>query len=114
MRIEVVGRNVEVTDELDRQVHRLFRRVARQVSELARLEVVLWQESNPKIADGQVAEATLYLKGSTLHAEESEHAMTAAIRHVAADISRQVKRDRELRRKRSRTRRLADRVRRSR
>lgn len=111
MRIEVVGRNVEVTEELRGRIHKLFRRVARQVSELARLEVVLRAESNARA--GQVAEATLYLKGATLHAEESERTMTAAIRHVASDLKRQVKRDRELRRKRWQSRRLAGRMRRS-
>ena len=40
MRIEVVGRNVEVTDELREHIHKRFQRVARQVSELARLDIV--------------------------------------------------------------------------
>lgn len=109
MRIEVVGRNVEVTEELRSQVHKLFRRVARQVSELARLEVVLRAEPNATVS--QVAEATLHLKGTTLHAEETERTMTAALRHVASDLKRQVKRDRELRRRRSQSRRLAGRTR---
>jgi putative sigma-54 modulation protein len=106
VRIEVVGRNVEVTDQLREHIHKRFRRVARQVSELARLEVVLREEANPAIREGQVAEATLYLKGTTLHAEEAAEQMTAAIGHLSDDIKRQVKRHRELRRKRARTRRL--------
>lgn len=106
MRIEVVGRNVEVTAQLREHIHKRFRRVARQVSELARLEVVLREEANPAIRDGQVAEATLYLKGTTLHAEEAAEQMTTAIGHLSDDIKRQVKRHRELRRKRARTRRL--------
>jgi putative sigma-54 modulation protein len=111
VRIEVVGRNVEVTEELRGRIHKLFRRVANQVSELARLEVVLRSEPNASVSE--VAEATLYLKGTTLHAEESERTMTAAIRHVASDLKRQVKRDRELRRSRPQSRRLAGRMRRS-
>ncbi len=106
MRIEVVGRNVEVTDELREHIHKRFRRVARQVSELARLEIVLREEANPAIREREVAEATLYLKGTTLHAEESAEQMTAAVGHLSDDIKRQVKRHRELRRKRARTRRL--------
>lgn len=106
MRIEVVGRNVEVTDELREHIHKRFRRVARQVSELARLEIVLHEEANPAIREREVAEATLYLKGTTLHAEECAEQMTAAIGHLSDDIKRQVKRHRELRRKRARTRRL--------
>lgn len=106
MRIEVVGRNVEVTAELREHVHKRFQRVARQVSELAELEVVLREEANPSIREGQVAEATLHLKGTTLHAEESAERMMTAIRELSDDIKRQVKRHRELRRKRSQTRRL--------
>lgn len=106
MRIEVVGRNVEVTEELREHIHKLFQRVGRQVSELAQLEVVLREETNPSIRDGQIAEATLHLKGTTLRAEESAENMVTAIRELSDDIKRQVKRHRELRRKRSRTRRL--------
>jgi putative sigma-54 modulation protein len=112
VRIEVVGRNVEVTGEFREHIQKRFERVARQVSDLARLEVVLREESNPAIAENQIAEATLYLKGKTLHAEESSERMLTAIREVSADIRRQVKRHRELRRKRSRTRRLVGQMRR--
>lgn len=106
MRIEVVGRNVEVTAEIREHVQDRFQRVGRQVSELARLEVVLREETNPSIPESQIAEATLHLKGTTLHAEEAAEQMPSAIRKLSNDIKRQVKRHRELRRKRSRTRRL--------
>lgn len=112
VRIEVVGRNVEVTDELREHIHKRFARVARQVSELASLEVTLREEANPAIREGEVAEATLHLKGATLHAEESAEQMHAAIGHVADDIKRQVKRHREIRRGRSRARRVVDQMRR--
>lgn len=106
MRIDVVGRNVEVTDELREYIHKRFQRVARQVSELARLEVVLREEANPAIREGDIAEATLFLKGVTLHAEEAEETMHKAVHHLSDDIKRQVKRHRELRRKRPQTRKL--------
>lgn len=112
MRIEVVGRNVEVTGELRDHIHKRFASVARQVSELASLEVVLREETNPAIREREVAEATLHLKGATLHAEESAEQMLAAIGHLADDIKRQVKRHRELRRGRSRARRFVSQMRR--
>ena len=77
MRIEVRGRNVEVDDELRDHVFKRFRRVGRQVSEFATLDVTLWEERNPAIADSQVAEATLRLKGVTLHAKECSPEMGA-------------------------------------
>jgi putative sigma-54 modulation protein len=63
VRIEVRGRNVEVTDELREAVTQRFARVGKQVSELATLEVELGEEKNPRISDRMVAEATLALKG---------------------------------------------------
>ncbi len=111
MRIEVVGRNVEVTDELREHIQSRFRRVARQVSELARMDVVLREEPNAAADERQIAEATLWLKGTTLHATESASQMTSAVCHVSDDMKRQVKRHRELRRKRSRTRRLVGQMR---
>ena len=105
MRIEVRGRNTEVTEELRRHVEKRFARVGRQVSDLAQLEIELSEERNPSIADRYVAEATLYLKGVTLRAQESTPEMLRSIHEIAEDIRRQVKRHRELRRKRSQTRR---------
>lgn len=111
MRIEVRGRNVEVDDELREHVLKRFRRVGRQVSELATLEVIVWEERNPAIADKQGAEATLRLKGVTLHAKECSPEMTHTVHELAEDIRRQVKKHREKRRKRRRTRRLVNQLR---
>ena len=111
MRIEIRGRNVEVDDELQGHVEKRFRRVGKQVSGLAMLEVVLFEERNPSIADSQVAEATLQLKGVTLHAREASPEMAHTVHELAEDIRRQVKKHRELRRKRSQTRRAVARMR---
>lgn len=111
MRIEIRGRNVEMTDELEALVRKRFQRLGRQVSGLATLEVVLSEERNPSIADSQVAEATFYLKGATLHAHEATPEMAHSVHELAEDLRRQVKKHRELRRKRSRTRRLVGQMR---
>jgi putative sigma-54 modulation protein len=110
MRIEVRGRNVEVDEELREHVFKRFRRVGRQVSELAMLDITVWEERNPAIADGQVAEATLRLKGVTLHAKEASPEMSHTIHELAEDIRRQVKKHRAMRRKRRRTRQLVHRT----
>lgn len=106
MRIEIVGRNVEVTDEIREDIQRAFQRVAKQVSDLARLEVVLREEHNPSIAEKYVAQATLFLKGATLRAEEASATMKHSVKELEQDMKRQVKRHRELRRKRSQTRQI--------
>jgi ribosome hibernation promoting factor len=110
MRIEVRGRNVEINDELREHVTKRFRRIGRQVSELATLDVAIWEERNPAIADSQVAEATLRLKGVTLHAKEASPDMGHTIHELAEDIRRQVKKHREKRRKRRQTRKLVARL----
>lgn len=112
MRIEVRGRNVEVTPEFREHVSKRFARTARQVSTLARLEVELYEERNPSIADRCVAEATLHLKGITLRARESSPEMLRSIHELAEDIGRQVKRHRDKRRGRTLARRATGRLRR--
>jgi len=98
MQIEVKGRNTPVTDELREHVEKRFRRVSKQVSDLARLEVELSEERNPAIPDNQVAEATLYLKGITLRASDKSRDLRHAINLCEEELSRQVKRHREKRR----------------
>ena len=110
MRIEVRGRNAEVTDELREAVIQRFARVGKQVSELATLEVELLEEKNPRIADRMVADATLRLKGVTLRAKEASPDMLHSIHEIAEDIRRQVKKHREKRRKRHRTRKIMQRL----
>jgi putative sigma-54 modulation protein len=108
MRIEIRGRNVEVDEELREHVIKRFRRIGRQVSPLATLDVELSEERNPSIADKQIAEATLRLKGVTLRAHEASPEMAHTVHELAEDIRRQVKKHRELRRKRRRTRKLVN------
>jgi putative sigma-54 modulation protein len=111
MRIEIRGRNVDVDDELREHVYKRFRRVGKQVSDLATLDVEISEERNPSIADSQVAEATLRLKGKTLRAHEASPMMAHTIHELAEDMRRQVKKHREMRRKRTRTRRAVNRMR---
>ena len=98
MQIEVKGRNTPITEELREYVEKRFRKVANQVSELARLEIELKEEKNPAIADNMVAEATLSLKGVTLRARDNARDLKHAINLCEEELSRQVKRHREKRR----------------
>jgi putative sigma-54 modulation protein len=104
MRIEVKGRNLPVSDELREHVSKRFRKVSRQVSELAELEVELFEERNPAIADSQVAEATLHLKRATLRACSRSPDIMHSINVVSSEIAVQVKRHRDKRRKRRESR----------
>ncbi len=104
MRIDVKGRNLPVSDELRDHVAKRFRKVERQVSELASLEVELFEERNPAIADSEVAEATLHLKGVTLRARGASPDIVRSINLVSDELCRQVKRHRDKRRKRRESR----------
>ncbi len=107
MRIAVKGRNTPVTDELREHVARRFAKVARQVSPLAELEVEVMVERNPAIAESQVAEVTLHLKGVTLRARDASRDMHHSINLCADELARQVKRHRDKRRKRREARQAA-------
>jgi putative sigma-54 modulation protein len=98
MQIEVKGRNTPVNDELREHVEKRFRKVANQVSELARLEIELREERNPAIPNQMIAEATLVLKGVTLRAHDTGRDLRQAINLCEEELSRQVKRHREKRR----------------
>jgi len=100
MRISVKGRNLPVSDELRDHVEKRFNKVARQVSELAELEIEVFEERNPAIADSQVAEATLHLKRVTLRARDASPDIIHSINLVADELAKQVKRHREKRRAR--------------
>jgi putative sigma-54 modulation protein len=100
MRIDVKGRNLSVTDDVRAHVEKRFRKVSRQVSELAVLEVELDEERNPANPDRHIAEATLYLKGVTLRAHDASAELTHSINLCADELARQVKRHRVKRRKR--------------
>jgi len=100
MQIEIKGRNVPVDDELREHVGRRLNKVARQVSDLARLEIEIFKEPNPRVAARQVAEATLYLKGVTLRARDASPDMVHSLNLVVDELARQVKRHRDKRRHR--------------
>jgi putative sigma-54 modulation protein len=104
MQIEIKGRNVPVPDDLRSHAEHRLRKVSRQVSRLARLEIELQRERNPRVADREIVEATLYLKGVTLRARDASPKMLHSLNLVVDELARQVKRHRDRRRRRRETR----------
>jgi putative sigma-54 modulation protein len=107
MQIDIKGRNVPVTDEIRSHAARRLDKVARQVSELARVEIEIFKEPNPRVSDCHVAEATLYLKGVTLRAHDSSPEMLHSLNLMVDELARQVKRHRDKRRHRREARAAA-------
>jgi len=102
MRLQVNGRNVEVTDTLREYAEQKLAKLDRQLHDLTRVELELTVERNPSIAENQVAEATIWTKGPILRARESSSDMRASIDQLMVKLERQVTRYREKRRGRHR------------
>jgi putative sigma-54 modulation protein len=107
MQIDIKGRNVPVTDDIREHAVRRLDKVARQVSQFARVEIEIFREPNPRVSDCHVAEATLYLKGVTLRARDSSPEMLHSLNLMVEELSRQVKRHRDKRRHRREARAAA-------
>jgi putative sigma-54 modulation protein len=91
MQLEVKGKNLEVNESIRRYAERKLRKLDRRVHESTRVEIELAVEKNPSIAESQVAEATVHLKGRTLRAREAARDMKAAIDELVDKLVRQVK-----------------------
>jgi putative sigma-54 modulation protein len=91
MQLHVKGKNLEVNDSIRSYAERKLRKLDRRVHELTRVEIELTVERNPSIAESQVAEATVHLKGHTLRAREAARDMKAAIDELADKLVRQVR-----------------------
>jgi putative sigma-54 modulation protein len=100
MRIEIKGRNLQVSEDLREQVTKRFAKIDKQVSDLAMLQVELSVERDGEMPEAQVAEATLFLKGVTLRARDASRDMGHAVHLVSDELTRQVKRHRDKRRNR--------------
>jgi len=91
MQLHVKGKNLEVNDSTRSYVERKLQKLDRRVHESTQVEIELAVEKNPSIAESQVAEATVHLKGHTLRAREAAYDMKAAIDELADKLVRQVK-----------------------
>src|SRR5262245_15293446 len=98
MRLQVKGRNLEISEQIRTYAEEKMGKLGRLVSDPTRVELELAVEKNPSIADNHVAEATVWTKGPVLRARETSADMKASIDQLVAKLERQVKRYREKRR----------------
>ena len=91
MQLHVKGKNLEVNDSIRSYAERKLRKLERRVHDSTVVEVELAVEKNPSIADSQVAEAIVHLKGRTLRAREAAADMKAAIDELVDTLVRQVR-----------------------
>lgn len=95
MEIAVKGRNMSVTEALERYAWEKVERISKFFDDersVSRAEVELIHERNPSIAEPEVAETTLFINGAVLKARESSDDMYASIDRMSDKLERQVKR----------------------
>ena len=97
MRLQVKGRNVEVSDSIRKYAEDKLGKLERQLADPTQVELELAFEHNPSIPDNHVAEATIWTKGPTLRAREASASYEASIDQLVEKLERQVKRYREKR-----------------
>ena len=99
MRLQVKGKNVDVTDSLKDYALQKLGKLDKHLHDAARLELELHVERNPSISQNQVAEATVWTKGPVLRARESSTDMKASIDLLVEKLERQARRYRDKRRR---------------
>ena len=99
MRLQVKGRNVEVSDSVRQYAEEKLGKLERLLADPTQVELELAVERNPSIADNHVAEATIWTKGPTLRAREAATGWEASIDQLVDKLERQVVRYREKRNK---------------
>jgi putative sigma-54 modulation protein len=95
MQLHVKGKNLEVSDSIRSYAERKLSKLDKQVHELTRVEIELAVERNPSVAENQIAEATVWLKGHTLRAREATRDMKASIDELTEKLLRQVRDERD-------------------
>jgi ribosome hibernation promoting factor len=98
MRLQVKGKNVEVSEAIRTYAEEKLGRLDRQLADPTRVELELAVEKNPSISANHVAEATVWTKGPVLRAKEASSDMRASIDLLVDKLERQVARYREKRR----------------
>ena len=99
MRLQVKGKNVEISDSIRRYAEDKMRKLDRQLHELTQVELELRVERNPSISANQVAEVTVWTKGPTLRVTEASTDMKASIDQLTEKLLRQVEHYRAKRRR---------------
>jgi putative sigma-54 modulation protein len=102
VRLQVKGKNVEVSDSLKSYAQEKLGKLDKHLNSATRLELELAVERNPSISENQIAEATVWTKGPILRARESSPDMRASIDQLVAKLERQASRYRQKRRRHGR------------
>ena len=104
MRLQVKGKNLEISESIRSYAEQKLRKLDKQLSDLVQVELELSTEKNPSIRDSQVAEATVFTKGHPLRVREATSDMRASIDGLTDKLMREVKEYHDKRREEPRRR----------
>jgi putative sigma-54 modulation protein len=104
MRLQVKGKNLEVSDSIRSYAEQKLAKLNKQLASEVQVELELAVEKNPSIHANQVAEATIFTKGPVLRAREATSDMRASIDGLTEKLLREVKAYQEKRRREPRRR----------
>jgi len=104
MRLQVKGKNLELSDSIRSYAEQKLRKLTKQLADEVFVDLELAVERNPSIRANQVAEATVFTKGHSLRAREATSDMRASIDGLTEKLLREVKTYKEKRRQEPRRR----------
>jgi putative sigma-54 modulation protein len=104
MRLQVKGKNLEVSDSIRSYAEQKLRKLDKQLGDLVQVELELSVERNPSIRENQVAEVTVFTKGHPLRVRTATKDMRASIDRLTEKLLREVKEYRDKRRREPRRR----------
>jgi putative sigma-54 modulation protein len=104
MRLQVKGKNLELSDSIRSYAEQKLAKLNKQLADEVQVELELAVEKNPSIRANQVAEATIFTKGHPLRAREATSDMRASIDGLTDKLLREVKTYRDKRRREPRRR----------
>jgi putative sigma-54 modulation protein len=90
MQLSVTGHHIDITDSLRRYVDTKLAKIERHFDHMTDIHCVLTVEKLQ-----HKAEATIHVGGGTIHAEQTEPNMYAAIDILVDKLDRQVKKHKE-------------------
>ena len=93
MRLQIKGKNLEVSDSIRDYAEQKLHKLDKQLSDLVQVDLELSTEKNPSIHDNQVAEATVFTKGHPLRARAATSDMRAWIGGRTKKLVREGKED---------------------
>src|ERR1700756_1858280 len=104
MRLQVKGKNLDISDAIRSYAEQKLRKLDKQLPELVQVELELSTEKNPSIRDNQGAEATVFTKGHSRRVREATGDMRASIDGLTDKLMREVKEYQDKRREEPRRR----------